>query len=133
MVYPSHYGPGYFGYRVPDANPDGVINRAMTDAIKRNAVLAEPAIIRPWLQSFTATWVRGHIPYGPQEVRRQIEAALALGIDEYLIWNPGNKYHRDAFLAEAEAAALEHEAEAKRLANNLDLLGRTKEAALKDY
>ena len=133
MVYPSHYGPGYFGYRVPDANPDGVINRAMTDAIKRNAVLAEPAIIRPWLQSFTATWVRGHIPYGPQEVRRQIEAALALGIDEYLIWNPGNKYHRDAFLAEAEAAALEQEAEAKRLANNLDLLGRTKEAALKDY
>ncbi|NLM52806.1 MAG: putative glycoside hydrolase [Firmicutes bacterium] len=133
MVYPSHYGPGYFGYKVPDANPDGVINRALTDAIKRNAVLAEPAVIRPWLQSFTATWVKGHIPYGPKEVRRQIEAALALGIDEFLIWNPGNRYFQDAFLSETEAAALQREKEAARQANELDLLGRSKKDALEEY
>jgi len=39
MIYPSHYGRGYFGYEVPDAHPAGTVTRALTDAIKRNAPL----------------------------------------------------------------------------------------------
>ena len=58
MIYPSHYGQGYFGFAVPDARPYDTVYRALTDAIKRNASLEKPAIIRPWLQSFTATWVK---------------------------------------------------------------------------
>ena len=46
----------------------------------------KPAIIRPWLQSFTATWVKGYIPIELRS-KSQIDAALKLGIDEYLIWN----------------------------------------------
>ena len=83
MIYPSHYGPGYFGIAVPDANPAGTVKYALTDSLKRIAPLQRPAIIRPWLQSVTATWVKGHIVYGPVQVRAQIEAALALGIDEF--------------------------------------------------
>ena len=98
MVYPSHYGPGYFGYPVPDAETAGTVNRALTDAIKRNAPLKEPAIIRPWLQSFTATWIRGYIPYGASEVRQQIDAALKLGIEEYMIWDPSNVYPAGLFI-----------------------------------
>lgn len=133
MVYPSHYGPGYFGYPVPDAEPGGTVGRALADATKRNAPLAEAAIIRPWLQSFTATWVKGYIPYGPNEVRQQIEAALKLGIDEFMIWNPGNRYSRGSFLSNEEAMRLEENVVRQREDNGLDLLGKTAVRALNEY
>ncbi len=133
MVYPSHYGPGYFGFPVPDANPAGTIRRSMADAVKRNAPLENPAIIRPWLQSFTATWIKGYIPYGAREVRQQIEAAIELGIDEYMIWNAGNRYHTASFLTEEEATKLEEKAAQARLEKGHDVLGRTAAKALEDF
>ena len=133
MVYPSHYSPGYFGFPVPDANPGGTVNRALRDAIKRNAPLAAPAIIRPWLQSFTATWVKGHIGYGSAEIRAQIDAALALGIDEFMLWNAANRYAAGGLLTPAEAAAHEAAQAAARQEKGLDSLNRTKTEALRDY
>ncbi|MCA0385133.1 MAG: hypothetical protein LCH34_05965 [Firmicutes bacterium] len=97
MMYPSHYGPGNFGLPVPDAAPYETIDRSLKDALKRNSNLATPARIRPWLQDFTATWVDGHIRYRAKEVRAQIEALKANGIEEYLIWNAGNYYSENAF------------------------------------
>ncbi|MDZ7836744.1 MAG: putative glycoside hydrolase [Actinomycetota bacterium] len=87
MVYPSHYGPGFFGLSVPDAKPRETILRAMEDAIKRNATVQNPAPIRPWLQGFTATWIKGNINYNPDRIREQIDAALDRGIEEFFIWN----------------------------------------------
>ena len=58
----------------------------------RNKNLQTPAIIRPWIQDFTATWVKGHIKYGEEEVRAQIKALQDNGIDEFMLWNPGNRY-----------------------------------------
>ncbi|MCW3491012.1 putative glycoside hydrolase [Dethiobacter alkaliphilus] len=133
MIYPSHYGPGYFGFAVPDANPGGTVTRALEDALKRNAPLENPGVIRPWLQSFTATWVRGHIRYGAEQVREQIDAALELGIDEYLIWNAANRYHKDAFLPADKAAQREEAKKSERREAGHDQLGRTAEEALKDY
>jgi hypothetical protein len=37
MVYPSHYGPGYFGFAVPDARPGETVDRALRDSLRRNA------------------------------------------------------------------------------------------------
>ncbi len=133
MIYPSHYGAGYFGYAVPDANPAGTVHRALLDAIKRNAPLEEPALIRPWLQSFTASWIRGHIRYGPEQIREQIEAALELGIDEYLLWNAGNNYQPAALRSEEEAAALAEEYELSRVRQGLDATGKTPEEAVEIY
>ncbi len=133
MIYPSHYGPGYFGYSVPDAHPAGTVRRALIDAINRNAPIENPSIIRPWLQSFTASWIKGYIPYGANEVRAQIEAALELGIDEYLIWNPTNRYPADAFLPEEKARKLREEFESSREAKGHDVLGRTRDNALDAY
>jgi len=133
MIYPSHYGPGYFGFKVPDANPAATIRMALIDSIERNATVKKPGIIRPWLQSFTASWVPGNISYGAKEVRQQIDAGLALGIDEYLIWNPNNRYIKEAFLSEKEfqnkAAQLAKEREEK----GLDVLGKTNTQALEDF
>jgi hypothetical protein len=133
MIYPSHYGPGYFGFPVPDANPSGTVRRALSDATKRNAPLENPAIIRPWLQSFTATWVKGYIPYGAREVRLQIDAALALGIDEFLIWNAGNRYISDSFYSMQKAEGLELAALQNREEKGKDLLGRTADNALTEF
>lgn len=133
MIYPSHYGRGYFGYAVPDANPEGVIRNALTDAIKRNAPLQEPAIIRPWLQSFTATWVEGYIRYTHKQVRQQIDAALKLGIDEFMIWNAGNYYQPASFLSAADVEAHEAKIKAQREEKGHDVLGRSAAEALKAY
>lgn len=92
MMYPSHYGPGVYGLRVPDAAPYKTIDRGAEDAVMRNKNIETPAIIRPWIQDFTATWVDGHIRYGAEEVKAQIKALEDNGIKEYLLWNPGNSY-----------------------------------------
>ncbi|MFN4200126.1 MAG: putative glycoside hydrolase [Fervidobacterium gondwanense] len=92
MVYPSHYANGSFGLSVPDAYPYETIYRALSDGIRRNNHIPTPARIRPWLQSFTATWVKGHIVYDENAIRKQIKAAKDLGINEYMLWNASNNY-----------------------------------------
>lgn len=96
MMYPSHYGPGNFGLRVPDAAPYATIAAGIKDAMARDANLSTPAVLRPWIQDFTAKWVKGHIPYGAEEVRAQIQALEDNGVHEFLIWNASNRYTRPA-------------------------------------
>jgi len=92
MMYPSHYGSGVYGLSVPDAFPYQTIDIGTKDAVMRNKNIETPAIIRPWIQDFTATWVKGHIRYGANEVKAQIKALEDNGVKEYLLWNPGNRY-----------------------------------------
>lgn len=92
MMYPSHYGKGVYGLEIPDANPYKTIYHSTKDSINRNNNISSPAIIRPWIQVFTATWVKGHIHYGPKEVKEQIKAMKDLGVDEYILWSATNKY-----------------------------------------
>jgi len=96
MMYPSHYASGFAGLAVPDADPYKTIRQSVSDAVRRNKRVPNPAIIRPWIQDFTAFWIKGHIPYGSKEVEDQIRALRELGIDEYLVWNPRNVYSRIA-------------------------------------
>lgn len=50
------------------------------------------ADVRPWLQDFTATWVKGHIAYGPEQIREQIQAVYDAGYEEWILWNAANRY-----------------------------------------
>ncbi len=97
MIYPSHYGPGIFGFAVPDAHPYGTVYAATIDAMERNANTYTPATIRPWIQDFTARWIKGHISYGHQEILDQVRALEEAGVDEYMFWNAGNSYTTSAF------------------------------------
>jgi len=56
--------------------------------------------VRPWLQDFTATWVKGHITYGPQQIREQIRAVYDAGYEEWILWNASNRYTKDGLLPE---------------------------------
>ncbi|QNM14407.1 MULTISPECIES: putative glycoside hydrolase [Fusobacterium] len=92
MAYPSHYGNGVYGLSVPDANPYATIYRSTIDGVNRNNNITYPANVRPWLQAFTAKWVKGYIPYGKKEIDAQVKALKDLGINEYLLWSPSNRY-----------------------------------------
>ncbi|SJZ42955.1 hypothetical protein SAMN02745174_00475 [Cetobacterium ceti] len=92
MQYPSHYGQGAYGIKVPDANPYKTIYYSTRDSINRNENIDHPAIVRPWIQAFTATWVKGHINYGPKQIQEQVKAMKDLGVNEYLLWSPSNNY-----------------------------------------
>jgi hypothetical protein len=91
MVYPSHYGDGVFGIKNPDLQPYVTVQKALADGLKKNEALTQArksaASIRPWLQDFTATWLKPHKTYGSEDVQAQVQAAKELGIDEYLLWN----------------------------------------------
>jgi hypothetical protein len=101
MMYPSHYANHTYGLAVPDAKPYETIRNGLFDAQKKDAALRarqiQTAMIRPWYQDFTATWVRGHISYGPDEVLAQIKAGVELGVDQYMIWDPSNRYSEAAW------------------------------------
>lgn len=94
MIYPSHWGPGYFGLRAPDLEPYQVVDYYIKDEINiLNGVTHKP-ITRPWLQDFTASYLGAgwFIPYGPNEVKAQVQALKDNGINEFLLWNAGNNY-----------------------------------------
>lgn len=126
MIYPSHYNSGFYGYSVPDANPYGVSRKSLLEAIEQSAAEKETALIRPWFQGFTATWVKGHIPYNAKTISDQMVAAAELGVEEYIIWNVGNSYDPKTFFYQDRIRKdLQKDGE--------DLLGRTPSAALKKY
>lgn len=92
MMYPSHYGKGAYGVAIPDAEPYKIIYHSVRDSVNRNENIDNPAVIRPWIQAFTATWVKGYIRYNEKEIREQIKAMNDMGVTEYLLWSPSNNY-----------------------------------------
>ena len=53
------------------------------------------AIVRPWLQAFTATWVSGHISYEDEQIAEQIQAVYDAGYKEWILWNATCRYSVD--------------------------------------
>lgn len=58
--------------------------------------------VRPWLQDFTATWVKGHISYGAEEIRAQIQAVYDAGYEEWILWNAANRYTEEGLIKEEQ-------------------------------
>ncbi len=125
MIYPSHYGPYNYNIPVPDAEPYRLVLTALQSSKKvlagipaatvsgnelpdytaEELAALEPmdsihAEVRPWLQDFTAAWVTGHISYGAEEIREQIQAVYDAGYEEWILWNASNRYTEGGLLAE---------------------------------
>jgi len=96
MMYPSHYANKTYGLPVPDAYPYETVYNSAKDSAARNKNIETPAVIRPWIQNFTASWVKGYISYGAEQVKAQIRALEENGIDEFMLWNANNRYAEDA-------------------------------------
>lgn len=111
MVYPSHYGRGFMGFRNPAEHPYEVVQYSLAKAAERRFRLTETlvtlspgdhvpdpgariAVIRPWLQAFDLG-----APYPPSAIRTQIQAARDAGFDSgWLLWSSSNKYAAANFL-----------------------------------
>ena len=65
----------------------------------------EQALVRPWLQDFTAGYLRHHRHYGDKELREQIQAVYDAGYEEWILWNASNQYHYGGLLNESDAQA----------------------------
>jgi hypothetical protein len=85
MVYPSHWGPGEYGVRNPNAQPYPIVNRSLKDFLKK--VSGTTAQVMPWLQDFSLG-VTNRVP----QVKAQIVAASRDGIGSFLLWNAGCRY-----------------------------------------
>lgn len=95
MIYPSHYSAGWFNLKTPDRSPYETIKGAIEDTHNKLKESGElKPIIRPWIQDFTASWLgKGQfIKYGKAEVEAQIKALRDTNVQEYLLWNAGNRY-----------------------------------------
>lgn len=107
MVYPSHYYSGAYGIDIPDAEPYAAVYAAASSSARELEAVPEEkrAKVRLWLQSFTAGWIRGHISYGPQQIREQIQGVYDAGYEEWILWNAAVNYQPEALLSAEEAGA----------------------------
>lgn len=116
MIYPSHYGDGNFGIDHPDTEPYRTIRAALKlskqDLDSAREEGRPQAIVRPWLQDFTASYLQHHIPYGAKEIRAQIQAVYDAGYDEWILWSASNRYTWEGLLTD-EAAKEEAESLAR--------------------
>lgn len=130
MVYPSHYHDGSYEIKVPDAEPYRTVYSAASSSVRELGAVPEEnrAHVRMWLQGFTASWVSGHIGYGPEQIRAQIKGAYDAGYDEWILWNAAVNYQPGAFLTEEEAEAerLKWEAE-KQAESEADMQQQTEQ------
>jgi len=116
MVYPSHYanaskgvmGNGYGQtingvlFTAPDLKPYEVVYNTLIKAKERiSKTEGYRAKVRPYLQDFTASYIRDknyYQVYGPTQVRQQIKAVYDAGYEEWILWNGNNVYSEKALL-----------------------------------
>ena len=101
MIYPSHFGEGNYGIEHPDLEPLLIVRKVLNASKEKLALIPEGehrAIVRPWLQDFTASWIKQYQVYGGEEVRAQIDGVYEAGYDEWLLWNASTNYSVDGLL-----------------------------------
>lgn len=122
MVYPSHFAPGFMGFKNPAKYPYEVINYSMEKALARlskkeqmingssTATSSEELVrsapfaakLRPWLQDFDLGAI-----YDANMVRKEIRAAYDVFLNStsssnpakfggWLLWDPANTYTEGA-------------------------------------
>ncbi|MGH2531206.1 MAG: putative glycoside hydrolase [Thermomicrobiales bacterium] len=93
MVYPSHWPTGSLPVNGhPNNYPYETI--AITMARAQEKLGRHAHKVRPWLQHFSLPGMRA---YGAAEVRAQIDAAHETNVEGWMIWDPSNQYHEQAF------------------------------------
>lgn len=100
MIYPSHYASGVYDQQYPNSAPYEMITGALqaSDTALAGLTEGDKPIVRPWLQDFTASWIKPYHAYGAAEVREQIQAVYDAGYTEWILWNASNRYTKDALL-----------------------------------
>ncbi|HYW07491.1 MAG TPA: putative glycoside hydrolase, partial [Longimicrobium sp.] len=89
MVYPSHYHAGMYGFQRPNAHPYEIVRISMQDAVERTRRVrqggARVGEVVPWLQAFTADYLKDGNRYGPAQLRQQIQATYDSGLKSWVL------------------------------------------------
>jgi hypothetical protein len=103
MTYPSHYPPGAFGIKRPNADPYKVQLTAITRARQRDAKLGLTGErVRPWIQAFSL----GQPKYDASHVRDQMRGIYDAGYNGWVWWHPGSIY--EPYLGALEKKLVPH-------------------------
>jgi len=121
MVYPSHYANAGKGvtmgngvgqqingvlFTAPDLHPYDVVLQSLLKTKKRaDAAPGFKAGIRPYLQDFTATYIKNrsyYQTYGPEQIRQQIQAVYDAGYEQWILWNGKNIYSEAGLLPDQQ-------------------------------
>lgn len=112
MVYPSHYPPGFNGWKDPNQVPYEIIKYSMDKAVARANKLEEK--LSGYVASTTTppfqptgkysrklrTWIQD-FDYGKEyteaDVRAQKKATYDAGLTSWMSWDPSNKYTPSAY------------------------------------
>jgi hypothetical protein len=89
MVYPSHWGPGEYGVADPNSQPYDIVYESMADFVR--ILDGTGTGLVSWLQDFSLG-----VDYGPTEVRAQIDASIAAGVPDFLLWDAATTYTEEA-------------------------------------
>lgn len=105
MIYPSHYSPGFFGYKNPAEHPFEIVTYSLQKALERlkadefKESTSSPRLsrLRPWLQSFNlgATYDKSKIQSqikATEEVLFKSSSGLTSDFAGWLLWDPTNRY-----------------------------------------
>lgn len=89
MLYPSHWVRGEYRVDHPNAQPYDIVAKSLADFQRKAA--GSGVAFNLWVQDFSIG-----IPYGPAEVKAQIQAAEDLGVGNWLLWNATVRYTDEA-------------------------------------
>ncbi len=96
MLYPSHWNKGEYDVADPNGDPYSIVKASLADF--QRVTSGMPVALVPWLQDFDQG-----LDYGPVQVQAQIQAAVDLGVPDYLLWNPESEYDADGLAPLAPA------------------------------
>ena len=91
MAYPSHYGPGVFGFDIPNNFPYEVVDRTLE--IMNGQREGSRVVLRPWIQDFG---YGSFPPYTADQVQAQMVAVSDNGAMGWMIWNAQATFTEDA-------------------------------------
>lgn len=92
MTYPSHYPEGSMDVA---GHPNDFPYETIAQTLEVGASRVPPGRTRPWIQDFSLPGMR---EYGTEDVRAQIVACEEAGTAGWMVWDPNNVYHADAFV-----------------------------------
>jgi hypothetical protein len=99
-LFPSSFARGVRiggkSFAAPDAEPGGVVRAALESLMKEPG--AKDAVIRPWLQGFTASWLgEGNFEQdGEEQIGEQTLAADDVTGQGWLVWEGDARYSADS-------------------------------------
>ncbi len=93
MIYPSHWPIDSFKIEYPDLDPFTIVKKSM-ELSKKALGLGLSQKVRPYLQAFSATWLKkgSWKFYKLKDIQTQIDALTYSQIRQFCLWNPAGNY-----------------------------------------